>query len=432
MTPQSTFMIVAPIAAGDEGTLRGILAEMNRSPGRVDAANALVPFAAFERLHFARFVILDDRTGGDVAVYGLPPATYPTALAFVGDCDGDGDAFLAQLAASASAGLRRVFGCCGLRDDDDLLGWMRAHATPPAAVYVNRPGRAAREIRENAALARAIDAFVARSQAVLADLQPEAVHARVRAFVDDEIAQGRLSLSPRPALPLAWRIRNAVDAVLVPLVLLVATPLLLIYLPFFAYQLRSREARDPEVVPPVEPAHAAALAAIEDFEPVNQFSAIGTIKPGLFRQWTLTALLFLASWATRHVYVRGRLGRVHTIHAARWVFLDGRRRVFFASNYDGSLESYMEDFINKVGWGLNLVFSNGIGYPSTRWLVLDGAKDEQKFKAYIRRHQLPTEVWYNGHDGVSAYEIERHNRIREGIEHAALGRGAAAAWCALL
>jgi hypothetical protein len=92
------------------------------------------------------------------------------------------------------------------------------------------------------------------------------------------------------------------------------------------------------------------------------------------------------------------------------------KALFFASNYDGSLESYMDDFINKVAWGLNLVFSNGTGYPRTDWLVLNGAKDEQKFKYYIRRHELPTEVWYNAHPGVTAFELDRNSRIRNGIE----------------
>ncbi len=32
----------------------------------------------------------------------------------------------------------------------------------------------------------------------------------------------------------------------------------------------------------------------------------------------------------------------------------------------------MDDFINKVGWGLNLLFSNGVGWPRTRWLVHGG------------------------------------------------------------
>ena len=36
---------------------------MNRRPGVVDPENGLVPFGRFDRLHFARFVVLDDQTG---------------------------------------------------------------------------------------------------------------------------------------------------------------------------------------------------------------------------------------------------------------------------------------------------------------------------------------------------------------------------------
>jgi len=56
------------------------------------------------------------------------------------------------------------------------------------------------------------------------------------------------------------------------------------------------------------------------------------------------------------------------------LFLADKTKVFFASNYDGSDESYMDDFINKVAYGLNLVFSNGIGYPRTNFLLSGGAK----------------------------------------------------------
>ena len=40
----------------------------------------------------------------------------------------------------------------------------------------------------------------------------------------------------------------------------------------------------------------------------------------------------------------------------------------------------MDDFINKVGFGLNVVFSNGIGYPRTNWLIFDGCADELKYQ----------------------------------------------------
>jgi hypothetical protein len=35
-------------------------------------------------------------------------------------------------------------------------------------------------------------------------------------------------------------------------------------------------------------------------------------------------------------------------HFARWVFIDQKRRAFFASNHDGSLENYMDDFVDKI------------------------------------------------------------------------------------
>jgi hypothetical protein len=76
----------------------------------------------------------------------------------------------------------------------------------------------------------------------------------------------------------------------------------------------------------------------------------------------------------------------------------------------------MDDFINKVSFGLNIVFSNGIGYPRTRWLLLDGAKDEQTFKDYLRRHQMPTQAWYNAYPGLTALDKRRNALIREGLE----------------
>jgi len=59
MTPQSTFMVLAPIDSKREMELRQLLDAMNRAPGRVDPHNDLISFAEFETLHFARFIILD-------------------------------------------------------------------------------------------------------------------------------------------------------------------------------------------------------------------------------------------------------------------------------------------------------------------------------------------------------------------------------------
>jgi hypothetical protein len=150
------------------------------------------------------------------------------------------------------------------------------------------------------------------------------------------------------------------------------------------------------------------------------------------RLWIAIFVLLIIDYAARHVYKRGGLARVRSIHFARWVFLDNRQRIIFLSNYDGSLESYMDDFINKVGFGLNVVFSNGIGYPRTNWLLLNGCSDERKFKEYLRRHQMPTQVWYKAYPGLTALDLERNVRIRQGLESSSMRDDNARKWVALL
>ena len=138
-------MVVVPVDPQHETELRQLLDSMNQGPGQVDPNNALIPFAKFDTLHFARFVILDDKTTEDVRVYRLTPRSYPLYLAFLGDVDGDANAFLDQLIKRARNGLGRIFSCCeGFTSDTDLLAWMKRHHAPAIAAYVNWRGRTVR------------------------------------------------------------------------------------------------------------------------------------------------------------------------------------------------------------------------------------------------------------------------------------------------
>jgi hypothetical protein len=432
MMPQSLFMLVAPLEANREGALRTLLASMNLRPGVADPENSLVPFGRFDRLHFARFVILDDPAVADITVYGLPRPEFGTSLAFLADCDGPAHEFLADLVGRAGDGLRRIFACCrGFDPGGDLMAWMKAHTVRPAASYVNWVGRTVRQIREEAALREAMASYLDRNAVALTGTEAKRIRERLREFVAAERQAGRLTLTPPEPTPLAWRARQLLHAVGVPLLLLLLAPVLLLYLPLFVYQLRRRERRDPEIVPRPDPDRVRRLAELEDHDVTNQFSAMGSLKPGRFRRWLIIVILWLLDYGIRHIYNHGYLTRVTTIHFAHWTFLDGKRRLLFASNYDGSLESYMDDFINKVAWGLNLAFSNGVGYPRTNWLVLDGAKDEQKFKHFLRRHELATEVWYKAYPGLSSVDLQRNARIRQGLEQLEMTAMEVSQWLSL-
>jgi len=164
----------------------------------------------------------------------------------------------------------------------------------------------------------------------------------------------------------------------------------------------------------------------EDFAAQNPFTAVGLLKPGPVRQATMRVALAGLDWGCRHLFARDNLAGVRTIHFARWLPLDDGRRVVFASSYDGSQESYMDDFIDRLSWGVNLVFSNGLGYPRTRWLVSGGARDETSYKRYLRRHQVPTVVFYSAYQDLSARNVDDNSLIRDGLR--GTGDGDAARW----
>jgi len=433
MTPQSNFMVLAPIAPGREAELRALLDSMNEGPGQVNPSNALIPFGQFDRLHYGRFVILNDQTTGDIKVYGLEPRTHPLYLAFLGDIDGDAESFLEQLAYRVPEGLRALFSCCvDFNPQTDLVRWMREHEAPPIANYVNWHGRTVLRAREEANLHDAIENYLEANAPALADLAPHEIHRRLQQFVQSERSAGRLTLTTEEPTPFGWWIMNLLHLVGMPLLFLLALPLLVIVSPFYLWRLRRLEKTDPELCARVDQAYSDGLAEAEDRLVTNQFTAMGSLKPGLVRLLTTIGILWTVNWGARHLFTRGRLARIRTIHFARWVFLDDRKRMVFFSNYDGTVESYMDDFINKTGFGLNMVFSNGIGYPRTNWLALDGCQDEQKYKDFLRRHTLPSQVWYKAYPGLTAIDLERNSRIRQGLEAGSLNEDEARGWVALL
>jgi hypothetical protein len=329
-------------------------------------------------------------------------------------------------------GLRQIFSHCeDFTPEADLLTWMQAHNRPLAASFVNWVGRTVVQIKQESALQRALSSRVSRSSLASAAAARQQ-RLELIAFVESEVRAGRLALTPPPPTPLKWRIAKLANAITVPLVAVLASPLLLLCSPLLIFQLRERETTDPEICPRPAVSLLGELQRLEDFDVTNQYTAFGSLKPGRFRRVLVSVLLALVEYFCRHVYTRGYLGRVQTIHFARWAFLDNKSRLVFASSYDGGHEAYMDDFINKVAWGLNLLFSNGIGWPHTDWLLARGARREHLFKYFQRRHQVPTQLWYKAYPGLTLVDMDRNQRIRQGLQSRHLGDAQVLAWLRLL
>ncbi len=275
MTPQSEFLVLAPIRPDAVAPLRTLLAGMTAAPGHADPHNSLVPFGAFPTLHVARFVVLQDETRGDLEAFGETVVDLPTYLAFLGDCDGEAGVLLDDMAARAGEGLRTIFGHCeGFGPDADLARWMREHLVRPEAWYVNWVGRTVQQVHEEAALQTALSAELRRACAE-GEFTPQALHSRLRTY----FAASGLALTPPAPAPFDWKLRRAWSLVSGVAILAVAAPLLLVLSPVLLAVLRMQETSDPEISTPSDRKRQQGIAATEDHDVSNPFSAIGTIKP---------------------------------------------------------------------------------------------------------------------------------------------------------
>lgn len=421
MPYQSAVTLVAPIPPEQRDSAEAALSDL-AGPARESLA-----FDRHRDIHFARLLLLDEVT--DPSGHRIDPR-----LVYSADIDGAPETHLRALADVSGAGLDRAFSCCpdypARPDPASRMAWLRAHRVPEAAFYVNTVGRGAPQVIAEARLRRGLETYLDEHRDEVAGLAAGEVHAALRrhALSDPHL---RFAVVPAPRPPLWWRARELMHLAAVPAVLLVLSPILLASVPLVAVALRLHELRDlPDRRRP-DPATIERLRAGEDRVAHNPFTVVGFLKPGPFRAWLTRTVLFAIAYAVRHVFNDGSLSGVKTIHFARWVYL-APNRMTFMSTYDGSLESYMDDFIDKVAWGLNAVFSNGIGYPRTVLLFWRGARDEEPFKNNLRNHQVPNQVWYSAYDESTALNIGANASLRRGLARRTMSDAEAREWLALL
>ncbi len=414
--PQNPVTLRASLNAEQEAKLRETLKNISANVLR----NETLPFGMFkDTLHFARLLILP---GAD------HPDIYGSSLVMLANVDGSVPDFLSELVMKAGRGLDDIFGACegypeaSRRNYATRLVFLSEKLLPAQAYYVNTLGRGVKQILQEDQLRQSLQDFLQQM-----DVQSLSSARALRKAVIDYVKKNPhllWALAPAAQPSFWWKakeqLRFVVLAFLGALVISWFWPLLLAWVVL----LQSKEMKDQEERrrPPL--LRLTQLRAPEDVYVHNQFSAVGYLKPGIVRKTTVKVALAAVNLTLRHVFNQGDLAGVpllglegvDTIHFARWVLIDDDRRLLFASNYDGSLESYMVDFVDKVAWGLNLVFSNGAGYPRSNWLVLDGAKNEQKFKDFLGNHQLDTDVWFTPYGHLTAVNIANNAAIRAGLQ----------------
>ena len=210
----------------------------------------------------------------------------------------------------------------------------------------------------------------------------------------------------------------------------IAIVLLVVALAVGYSELRGLERRDSLEERTADPETLAAMFRRENHYSQNHMISITARKPGVIRAFTSRLVFWVIGELAKFLYSPGLLSDIGTIHFARWVTVPGTRDLVFLSNYDGSWESYLEDFITKAHAGLTGVWSNTVGFPRSENLFQKGATDGERFKRYARQSMIPTRFWYSAYPTLTTNTIRTNAAIRLGLS-GAMTEDEASSWLAL-
>jgi deferrochelatase/peroxidase EfeB len=184
---------------------------------------------------------------------------------------------------------------------------------------------------------------------------------------------------------------------------------------FIYFALRKAEVHDSIEMHSPPPALNRAMFEHENTLAQNHMISITQRKPGWLRWFTSRLVFWVIGLAATKYFKPGFLSDIGTIHFARWVTVPKSRDLLFLSNYGGSWESYLEDFITKSHFGLTGVWSNTVGFPKTENLFQLGATDGDRFKRFARHSMVPTRFWYSAYPDITTANIRLNAAIRAGL-----------------
>ena len=398
--------VLAPILPGRDADLRARLRSIGDDiNGRKLSAGARpdIAFVRSRRIHFARFAILNDPDRG--------PGR--TRLLFASVYDGALDEHLDELISSTSD-MDTVWGACeGYTGVGGFPSFIKAHAHDADAYYAAFRDQSVASISSALALRNQHvlhDAGVSPNEGlgtsaergfrfdwIVAALRRTVRAAPVVIDVVRAIARngfgnvyhGTLRITASLNRYTLLRVLNGITRNRIP-------PR---KSPYSSVALDQRSPIAPLVPGDEIPAEWTAIAPSfrEDVVAQNQLTLVTVVEAGSTGR-ARAVLAAIDSYA-RRLSPPGSLIGISTIHFVRWMLIDRGRRLLFISDYDGSWESYIDEFAEMILSGLDAIWETSYGMPP------DGARDLPAFKRFLRSHQVPSDVFFAAYPNATVLNI---------------------------
>jgi hypothetical protein len=381
-TGQTPLTAIFPLCADNLDALKAKLEAVSRQMNDSSAPRVRTQptwFAKSPSTHFARWVILDD-----------PDQSVAPHLLFASNHDGPIPDYLQELVETIGPEMDSIwFHCKGYETGDALdveafTQFVLQHSLKTQAFYVGCRETTAQEILAAKTLRQRVD-------------QLAQAHATDIAAPFQELSLLTPGRSPQSTLP-KWILsqiglfRN-----------------LALFLQSWVGVFPNQNNPGDRIVPlPSQKARMEICTQIEDQLSENcilpnQMTTLSPIK-SRFHKLMLRVVLGLVNLVGQTS--RGRLIGIPSIHFARWVIVepgilnDTRTSyLIFESNYRGSWDNYLDDFVYKTLIPMNLIWGNLQGFP------VKGCQDIEMFKQHQRLRQFPAQVYYCAYPELSVQNI---------------------------
>lgn len=364
---QNAITAFIPILPARLPSLRSYLEEI----GSDIENNPHVRFRETPSTHFARWVILDQQQD-------IRPRLYFSAC-----YDGEFYPYLAELTSKLGKGMEAIWSCCdgyisgSASTAEEFASFLDPHLYQPGIFLIAFPGLTASQILQNAKTREQVESAL-------------------------DTIQGKL-LSRSEPLP--WVTPTAIQPH-------TGNPSKHYFQGFLAKLIDwSVGVRPGAATPNTRLTTQAELVEIEDMVVQNQMTIISKVKPGLWPRLLLRFFLYIGRSLDK-ASSTGQFSGLSTIHFARWVLIDNGENLLFESNYDGSWESYIDDFGDHAAVGMNAVWGNCLGFPK------GGCLDIESFKQVIRANQHPAQVFYSAYPNQTVANIAHDLNLSDAVRSA--------------
>ncbi len=372
--------------------------------------------------------------------------------------------FLRNLEAVVGPALARLYEPLSgsSKEGQSIRTLLADHRVREAAVHIGLVGRTVDEIRAEGQLRRVLQELVDEGRAAgWTHATPEetirlALRERVLALDNPSLPAGprpRLSLGAKlsKVVSMLGALANPTSGLLAPdvwkwtgrrssvakwllRILLIAWGLYtLIPTLLWLLAVRSLELTEPdEPTPQPDPQALRELMENEDQRLMNQLTLCLPVRGSWVRRFILSRVLAGANQGSKHLWNQGLLAGIETIHFARFLQTNRGSRMMFLSDYDGSWDRYLTDFLTRGNRAVVPIWANCRGCPKTRWLfgLTDGFAP--RFLALTRSYQAPAPLWYSAVPDLSVSNMLNNAHLREGLFVASMDEADAREWCARL